>query len=110
VGNVIHVLTLGAGCVLTDTGVSVATPGNSPTNITALPNGQRALVAHRDGTVGILSISGTTVGFTSSFVIGTLDASPPFPSAVESFVISGAGSTVYAYQANKGNVELLNID
>jgi hypothetical protein len=110
VGNKIHVLTLGAGCVLTDTGTTVATPGDAPKNITALPNGQGALVAHRDGTVGVLSISGSTVGFTGSFVIGTLDIFPPFPSEVQSFVVLGNGSRAYAYQANRGNVEVLNID
>ena len=109
VGNKIHVLHLGAGCVLTDTGVTVATPGDAPKNITALPDGQRALVAHRDGTVGVLSISGATVSFISSFVIGTLDSLSPFPSEVQSFVVFG-GSRAYAYQANKGNVEVLNID
>lgn len=110
VGNVIHVLTLGAGCTLTDTGVTVATPGDSPKNITALPDGKRALVAHRDGTVGVLMISGSTVSFTSSFVLGLLDASPPFPSEVQSFAVLGNGGRAYAYQANKGNVEVLNID
>jgi DNA-binding beta-propeller fold protein YncE len=110
VGNVIHVLTLGAGCSLTNTGVTVATPGSAPKNITALPDGQRALVAHRDGTVGVLRIDGSTVSFTSSFVIGILKADPPFTSEVQSFSVLGSGSRAYAYQANKGNVEVLNID
>jgi DNA-binding beta-propeller fold protein YncE len=110
VGNKIHVLTLGAGCSLTDTGVTVAAPGSAPKNITALPDGQRALVAHRDGTVGVLRIDGSTVSFTSSFVIGILKADPPYTSEVQSFAVLGNAGRAYAYQANKGNVEVLNID
>jgi DNA-binding beta-propeller fold protein YncE len=86
-GNAIHVLTLGAGCVLTDTGTALTTPGSGPINITALPNGLRALVGHREGTVGILSISGATVSFSGSFVLGTLDNAAPFPQ--QSAVVRG---------------------
>jgi hypothetical protein len=114
-GNLIHVLTLGTGCALNDTGTAIATPGDAPINITGLPNGQRALVAHRDGTVGVLSISGSTVSFSSSFVIGTQAASSPFPSRVQSIAVLPNGSRAYAYQsgatgATAGKVEVLNID
>ena len=72
--NEIHVLTLSAGCALTE-GTPVATPGTGPRNIAALPNGQIALVAHNDGTIGVLSINGSSVSFSTSFIIGGNTAS-----------------------------------
>ena len=106
VGNVIHVLTLGAGCTLTDTGTTVATPGTGPRNVTALPDGTVALVSHQDGPIGILSISGTTVSFTGSFSLGA--ANPV--NRVQGIALNPGLGQAYAYQCETGNVEILNID
>lgn len=110
-GNVIHALTLGAGCALTDTGTAVPTTGTGPTNITALPNGQRALVSNLDGTIDVLGISGSTVSVIAS--LGLPGATPgitPSSGRAQSIAILPSGSRAYVYQAVAGNVEVLTID
>ena len=108
--NKIHVLTLGPDCSLTDTGTAIAIPGSGPRGITAFPSGQRALVSNNDGSVSVLSISGSTVSLLTSFNLPGATPGVAGIGRVQSILLNPNGTLAYAFQCKAGNIEVLTID
>jgi hypothetical protein len=98
--NSIYALTMAPNCALTHYG-TVSLPA-SPGNITALPNGLRALVANADGSVSVLSISGIAVDLVNTLSIG---------GSAQSIAVLPSGTKAYVSRCHgNGGVQVLTID
>ena len=106
----IHVLTMGSDCSLTNTGTVTMPAGSQPRNISAFAGGQLALTSNNDGTVSVLSISGSTVTLLTTFSLPGANPGGISTSSVQSILLHPSGTLAYAFQCKAGNIELLAID
>ncbi|HYM11736.1 MAG TPA: hypothetical protein VEU62_13455 [Bryobacterales bacterium] len=96
-------LTLGGGCVLTDTTPDLFIPGAAGIQkIVPFPNGQGALLADVGGKVHVLSISSTgVVSYVKSITVGDTP---------QSIAITPDGIHAFVYKATTGSLRILAID